>query len=463
MSEQELRSLAQKHGQGHIFQWWDELDKDKRARLLEQVRTVDFDLVDEFRRTIVQERKPLGTLLPSVPTPLPGPIERVEAVGWEALARGEVAAVVVAGGQGTRLGYDRPKGMYPLSPIRRASLFQIFAESVLARARFGAVPHWIIVVSDATDAQTQEFFAENRFFGLPRERVHFIKQGNNPSVDLQGRLILKSKYELAFNPDGHGGCAKAIGKQLDLIRSLGVKYLYWFQVDNPIARILDPAFVGAHILHGAEFSAKALRKRDAAEKLGMFIHEDGRLKVIEYTELPRERQEETLPDGSLRFGLGNISIFVIGVELLERVCRPRFLLPVHASPKPIPYIGARGELVQPGRDPQTGKEKVTGYKFEYFTFDSIMYASKVLLMETSREAEFAPVKNRNEDGQDTPNTARAAMMALHRQWLREAGFAVSDDAVVEISPLYAMSAAELAARLAPGTKLSFPLLLAPER
>jgi UDP-N-acetylglucosamine/UDP-N-acetylgalactosamine diphosphorylase len=320
--------------------------------------------------------------------------------------------------------------------VRRKPLFQVFAEKIAAAGRrFGRPLHWFIMTSHANHAATEAFLAEHRCFGLDPARVHFFRQGRMPAVDFTGRILLESKGAIAMSPDGHGGSLRALHRSgaLDLMRAEGVETISYFQVDNPLVRCVDPAFIGWHRQNGAAMSAKMVPKAYPEEKLGHFCWQRGRLVVIEYSDLPLARQRATDPrTGRLRYAAGSIAIHVLDREFVRRMAAGASALPFHRADKKIATIDAEGRPIKP--------DKPNGAKFEMFVFDAQPFARKGLVVETRRADDFSPVKNA--EGPDSPATARADQLRQYARWLRYAGAPVVTDAtgmpagVMEISPLF---------------------------
>jgi len=448
-----LRALADQHGQGHIFGFWKTLDDGEAARLLAQVAMIDFPLLDRLiEEHILGERSDaLGVLRPADVVPVPCTPEelaeraRVVAVGEEAVRRGAAAALVVAGGSGTRLGYDLPKGMYPATPVTGKSLFQLHAEKILAASRrYGVSIPWYIMTSPANDAETQAYFQEHAFFGLCADDVVFFQQGAMPCVDMDGKLLLAEPGRIASAADGHGGTLKALrdtGALADMHRR-SIEVVSYFQVDNTLIRIVDPAFLGQHVASGSEFSSKALPKRDPEEGLGAFCYVDDALRVLEYSDLDDEHKYATHADGSLVYSPGSIGIHAFDVALVDRLTGEGMSLPFHKAEKKVPCIDADGDPLSP--------EAPNGVKFEMFIFDAIHEARNPLVMMVRREEEFAPIKR--PEGDDSPETARQAQVDLFGGWLEAAGLAAPRDAKghvacnIEISPLFALDGEALRER-----------------
>ena len=464
-----LRARAEQHGQGHVFQWWDELDEAARERLVAQVAAIDFDLLARLVEDHVTGSGPqaaMGSLEPAEPIALPSngaeraARQRARDIGEEALRSGQVAALVVAGGQGTRLGYDGPKGTFPASPIVGKSLFQLHAEKLLATSRrYGVTIPWYIMTSEANDAATRAYFVEHAYFGLPADDVFFFQQGTMPAVGLDGKILLAARDRIATSPNGHGGTLKALRDTgaLDDMRRRDINCVSYFQVDNVLIEFLDPVFIGYHVATGSEFSSKSLPKRDPEEGLGVFCYTDGKMYVVEYSDLPHEQKYATNPDGSLRFSAGSIAIHALDVDFVARVTAEGVSLPYHRAHKKVPCIDAAGIPVAPAEP--------NGVKFEMFIFDGIAMAANPLVLTVRREEEFAPIKRA--EGDDSPATARRAQVNLFGEWLDRAGVSVPRDAdgnvkgLIEISPLVALDADELARRLPPGTTFDGELNLQP--
>ena len=379
---------------------------------------------------------------------------RLVSLGEDILRQGRVAIFLVAGGQGTRLGYNGPKGCFPVSPVKQKSLFQLFAENIMAlRRRYGALLPWYILTSRENNAATCAFFNDHNFFGLPADTVRFIIQKEIPSLDLTGRIIVSPDKKIFKNPNGHGGSLDALKDSgaLAEMAARGIDEIFYFQVDNPLAKIADPLFIGAHVENRAQMSTKVVRKVNPAEKVGIIGRINGRLGCIEYSELSQAEIEERLPDGRLRFSSANIAIHLLNRGFVEKLTSdPDFRLPYHIAVKGIDSLAADGATVQ----------KIDGLKFEMFIFDALGFAERSVTLEVPREEEFSPVKNAS--GADSPGTARAAMIAQHLSWLQGSGKlpAAPDDLVVEVSPLYALDAAEFAKKYTPPATLTSPVYIA---
>ncbi len=459
----ELRLRLQQHGQEHVLAAWDRLSEAEREGLVRQLASIN---LDQLRG--LYARRDQTFVLPRPDQIAPVPVTRldeddhaVRQCGEAALRRGEVAALVVAGGQGSRLGFEHPKGMFPTGPVSNKSLFQIHAEKVLALGRrYGKPVPFLIMTSPATDAETRDFFAGHGHFGLSRDQIDFFCQGTMPALDMAtGRLLLEAPGRLFTSPNGHGGTLKALadGGLLAMLRARGIRDVFYFQVDNPLVKICDPAFLGHHLAARAEVSSKIVAKESPQDKLGNLALVDGRCTIIEYSDLPEAMARETDAQGRLRIWAGSPAIHVFSADFLDRVTRGQGRLPYHVARKKVPHLDDTGQVVQPARE--------NALKFEMFIFDVLPLAERWTVVETTRREEFVPLKNAT--GPDSPETVRQALSDLAADWLEEAGVAVprrpdgSAAVPLEISPLFALDAEELAARVAPGMRIEGPTYLKP--
>lgn len=446
----DLIASFQRAGQGQVFTFLDQLGPNERARLLAEAAEIDLAEVEHLNRTLVAGKGAVGPNLAGLaPAPYEKRLEhggdpaawaRAKSAGEAALRAGRVAAFTVAGGQGTRLGYDGPKGTFAITPIRAKALFQVFAEKIRAAGvRYGKPLHWFIMTSHANHVATEKFFAAQQWFGLDRSRVHFFRQGRMPAVDFAGRILLEGRSALALSPDGHGGSLRALERSgaLDLMQREGIDTLSYFQVDNPLVRCIDPAFIGWHVLRQSEMSSKVVLKAYAEEKVGHFCVQDGRTLVIEYSDLPMELQRQQEPDGSLRYRGGSIAVHILDRDFVRRMARAAAeggaaALPFHRADKKIPTVDASGAEVKPA--------KANGVKFEMFVFDALPFARNPVLIETLRQDDFSPVKNA--EGLDSPPTCRDDQRRQFARWLKANGAMLELDATglpglnLEVSPLF---------------------------
>jgi UDP-N-acetylglucosamine/UDP-N-acetylgalactosamine diphosphorylase len=455
----DLRQQLRRHNQEHVLAHWDRLDDAGRRGLMEQLRAIDLDgMARLYAERDHTYKVPDSSAIRPIPVVLADAPDNeiMRAAGEEALRNGEVAALVVAGGQGSRLGFEHPKGMYPVGPVSRKSLFQIHAEKVLALGRrHRKQPPLLVMTSPATDAETRTFFEEQKYFGLPREEVFFFCQGTMAALDpATGRLLMEAPGRLFLSPDGHGGTLTALAKSglLNRLRQRGIKHVFYFQVDNPLVKVADPVFVGRHLSRRAEVSSKIVPKRGPKDRLGNLVLVGGRCTVIEYSDLPDSLANETDENGRLRLWAGSPAIHVFDVDFLARLTEGAGKLPFHVARKKVPYLDDKGQTVQPAKE--------NALKFERFIFDVLPLAERWLVLETSHREEFAPLKNA--EGADSPKAVEAALSNLAADWLKRAGVEVprapnGEPAFpLEISSLVALDAEELANRDDRGTGITGP-------
>jgi UDP-N-acetylglucosamine/UDP-N-acetylgalactosamine diphosphorylase len=448
---QAVYTLLRQHQQEHLLKFYDELSFEEQKSLLEQLEAQDWTMLDTLIETYVRNEPETSLSQQIMPAPY-YPAEagkhaekyaEAESEGRRLIAEGKVAAFTVAGGQGTRLGYDGPKGMFTATHSGK-SLFQIFAEQLhKAQGKYRATIPWYIMTSPMNDAQTRAFFKDNHYFGLESRNVMFFPQGTLPSIGLDGKLLLAGKGELALNADGHGGSLRALRRSgaLGDMKKRGVKYLSYTQVDNPNVKMIDPLFIGLHALDGAEMSAKMLPKSHAKEKVGNFCLQDGKVSIIEYSDMPAQLTELRNDDSSLAFNAGSIAIHIISVPFIDRLTSGTDArLPYHRAIKAVPFVDDSGQLVKPA--------KPNAVKLERFIFDALPLAKHAVILETDRVEEFAPIKNA--EGDDSPLSSKQLQTERAARWLEKHGVKIPRNAdgmvnaVIEISPLTATNMDDLA-------------------
>ena len=452
--KQELLSLVRPAGQEHLLAFWDELDGLSRQTLAAQIREIDFDLVARLYQQ-QHDATDLSQLAARGVSPsayrLRASAEGITATeakrhGQQALRQHRVAAILVAGGQGTRLGFPHPKGTYRLGPISDRSLFEIHVDRLRAVAlTYGTRIPLYLMTSPATHEETVSFFEEHGRFGMPAEDLRLFCQGTMPSVaEVDGKLLLAERHQLSLNPDGHGGMLAALVSSgcLAEMQQRGIEHLFYFQVDNPLIAAADPEFLGYHILSESEMTTQVVAKQDPMDKVGNVIALDGRLHVIEYSDLPEDAARRRNRDGSLSIWAGSIAVHAMDISFLQRVSEQRDGLPFHRARKKVPHIASGGRRIAP--------ETPNAIKFERFIFDLLPQARNATLVEVDIPDGFAPLKNASGADRDTAETTRAAMVAQHRRWLLAAGAKVAGDCLVEINPKFALDAEALAQRLEPG-------------
>ncbi|MFM7976568.1 MAG: UTP--glucose-1-phosphate uridylyltransferase, partial [Pirellula sp.] len=357
--------------------------------------------------------------------------------------------VLVAGGQGTRLGFDQPKGMYAIGPISGRTLFQMHVDSLrAAMKRYGVSIPFLVMTGPSTDQPTREYFSLNANLGLSQDDLLIFQQGTMPAIDATtGRILMESRSSIALSPDGHGGIVRALAKStwLEQAKSRGIRYLFYAQVDNPLVRACDPLLIGLHILKGSQATTQVVQKRFATEKVGNVVEVDGKTQIIEYSDLPEDVAKQTNPDGSLKLWAGNIAVHVFDIEFLNRSCQSRDALPFHRAHKAVPYVDDQGKECIP-----SGPNAI---KLERFVFDLLPAADRALVVEARASEAFAPVKNAIGSPTDSPGTCKAALVDLHRRWLTDAGVKLDEGCLVEIHPNWAWDEHEVQTRLDKPTQI----------
>ncbi len=451
-----IRRQLREHHQEHLVTFWPELDARRRQELLDQIRELELAKIDGWFEHVIK-----GAAEPPVAHKNVEPAKSYSAephnsaerrkyrkaieLGEKLISQGKVAGLVVAGGQGTRLGFDGPKGNFPISPIKQKTLFRIFAETIQAvTRRYGATCAWYVMTSPMNYPQTVEIFKADNYYGLEAEDVFVFQQGTLPNFAFEGRILLEDKARIARSPDGHGGCIRALARSGALadMQRRGIEYISYWQVDNPLVRLFDPLFIGLHALDGAEMSSRAVIKNSPKEKVGNFCLVDGKVTVIEYSDLPDELAEKRRPDGSLVFELGSIAIHIINTSFVKKLNTEDFSLPLHKAVKKIPHIDPAG---QPRR-----AEAAQRHQARILHLRALPMAEKSIILDIVRSEQFAPVKNAT--GEDSVETTRRMMVERAAAWLESAGVKVprkpdgSVDAIIEIAPSFALDKSDVAAQ-----------------
>jgi UDP-N-acetylglucosamine/UDP-N-acetylgalactosamine diphosphorylase len=441
-------------GQSHLLRFHEDLDAASQRGLLDQIAGIELERLPRLVEQYVKRKQAFA-----IPSDLePAPCYARDAKTWnradyrkkgeDLLRAGKIAAFTVAGGQGTRLGFDGPKGTFFGTAITKKPLFRCLAEWILAaQKRFGTIIPWYVMTSPLNHAETVAFFQHHGYFGLSERDVMFFSQGVLPSLDMAtGNLLLAEKGMVATNPDGHGGSLRALwtsGAIDDMMRR-GVEHLSYVQIDNPLARVIDPVFIGLHASapdSSAEMSSKMVAKTDPGEKVGVFCRASGKVQVIEYSDLPRDKTEERNATGRLRFNAGSIAIHLISVDFVARLnAGDELSLPLHRAEKKVPYVdSSTGQTIQP--------PMANAVKLEAFVFDALPLCRSSIVYETDRIDEFAPIKNA--DGNDSPATCRDTQTERAARWLEAIGVSVprkpdgKADCVIEVSPTTAWEADDL--------------------
>lgn len=437
-------------GQEHLLRFWSELTPAQQTTLADQLGQIDFSLIDRLYRG---EEKVIDWRALSMKAEPPAAIRlgdqpagfttaEAKAAGEEAIRKGEVAMILVAGGQGTRLGFDQPKGLFRIGPLSSRTLFEVLIDRLRAlMKRMNASIPLYVMTSPATDAATRLFFSEQDRFGLGEDQLRIFCQGTMPAVDDgSGRILMSSPNQLALSPNGHGGLVAALAKHgcLEDAADRGITQFFYCQIDNPMVPVCDPTLIGIQVLGRTQILTQVVKKRFATEKVGNVVSLDGRTQIIEYSDLAEEAAQQKNADGTLKLWAGNIAVHIFQRRFLEQAMKNSSAMPFHRAHKKVPYIDERGGMVEP--------KEPNAFKFELFIFDLLPLAERSIVVESDAADVFAPVKNADGAPTDTPAATKEAILNQHRRWLDAAGVRVAKEARVEIHPGWALDADEVAAR-----------------
>lgn len=436
MNYAQAEKMLKSCGQEHVLAYWKTLSKKQQSELLAQIATIEVKNVKYCAQALKKGGDTFDSSKGKAPkvAELSGEaLKNAIKLGEKELKAGRVAALLVAGGQGSRLGYDGPKGCYSIGPITGASLFYFHARKILARSiRYGASIPFYIMTSEANNEATVRCFEENDYFGLNPKDVFFFTQGMWPGMTKEGKIILDQKGHIFMSPDGHGGLLAALKKSGALVdmKKRGIKSVFFFQVDNPLVEIADPAFIGYHIAEKSEYSLKLCAKRNPYEKVGMPMQFGNTFRMVEYTEMSDEQCNRKAKNGKLYFLYGSPAIHVFDRAFLEREASKA--MPLHLAFKKIPHVD-NGKVVKP--------TEPNGYKFEKFIFDILPNAKRAAFLAFDQKNEFSPVKNA--EGNDSPATCKMDMQNKWKKWFAEIGVKLPKGIPVEVDPAYALDAADL--------------------
>lgn len=398
MNYEEAKSKLEKYGQSHILRYYEELSETEKMQLLDQIDATDMEVL-----SLCEHKNELGKK--GIITPLAAmQLDEIETnkeeyfnLGCKAIKDGKVGAVLLAGGMGTRLGSDDPKGMYNIGLTKDMYIFERIIRNLLDVVDItGAFVHLFIMTSDKNNDKTVDFFHKMNFFGYNKEYITFFKQEMAPAADYNGKIYLEEKGKMSTSPNGNGGWFASMAKcgVIDKIHENGIEWLNVFAVDNVLQRIADPVFVGATIAKNCSVGSKVVKKAAPDEKVGVMCLEDGKPSIVEYYELTDELMNAKDEKGEPAYNFGVILNYLFQVKDLERIMKES--MPLHIVEKKIPYLDENGSLVKP--------ESPNGYKFETLVLDMIHLMDSCLPFEVVRSKEFAPIKNKT--GVDSVESAR---------------------------------------------------------
>ena len=401
MIPESITKKLSEYGQEHVLRYFDELSESQKADLLSQIENTDMSILSAVGAPDALNAKgKISPLKCMELSEIEAGKETYTKTGLDAIKAGKVGAVLLAGGMGTRLGSDNPKGMYNVGLTRELYIFECLINNLMDVVRTaGAYIHLFVMTSEKNHEATTSFLKEKNYFGYPEEYIHFFKQEMAPATDYNGKIYLEEKGRMATSPNGNGGWFISLMRAglLDKAKSFGIEWFNIFAVDNVLQRICDPVFIGATIEKKCVVGAKVVKKSAPDEKVGVMCLEDGRPSIVEYYELTDELMNAKDEKGDPAYNFGVILNYLFDVAELERIVKEE--LPLHIVKKKIPYIDENGELVKP--------EEPNGYKFENLVLDMIHQMASCLPFEVVREKEFAPIKNKT--GVDSVESARALL------------------------------------------------------
>ncbi|MBO4835672.1 MAG: UDPGP type 1 family protein [Lachnospiraceae bacterium] len=401
MNYEQIKEKLEQYGQTQLLRFYEELDEAQKETLLDEISRIDFDML-----RVNQSSDQAGVITPIEAMTLDQIKEQEDAFRQEGLAAirsCNVAAVLLAGGQGTRLGLDGPKGTLNVGINRELFIFQCLINNLMdVKKEADAWIPLLVMTSDKNDADTRAFFVAHDYFGYNKDYVFFFKQEMAPSTDFDGKIYLEEKDHISLSPNGNGGWFISLQKAglLEKIKAMGVKWINVFAVDNVLQRMADPVFVGATIQSGKPIGAKVIRKAAPDEKVGVMCYRDNRPSIVEYYELTDEMMTQKNEQGELAYNFGVILNYLFSLSELERIAGEN--MPLHIVDKKIPYIDENGNKIKP--------EEPNGHKYETLVLDMIQMMDGCLVFEVDRAKEFAPIKNMH--GTDSLDSAREMMQKI---------------------------------------------------
>ncbi|KAH9526356.1 UDP-N-acetylglucosamine pyrophosphorylase [Dermatophagoides farinae] len=487
----DVKNLLEKYHQEHLLRFYDDRNTaEQNQQLIDDINSVNFqslcrqeyfDDSNQSNKSIDEHLEPLdASIQQDIRQTSAEQLEQYRKIGLEEISKGKVAVLLLAGGQGTRLGSSLPKGMFDVGLVSKKTLYQIQAERIYRlqeMAGKSAIIPWYIMASEHTIEPTIEFFKKHNYFNLDEKNIRFFEQDIIPCFTLDGKIILKETYKLARSPNGNGGLYEAISKKgiLNDMQQRGIEHIHAYCVDNILVKVADPVFIGYCASKNVECGAKTVEKMNPGEAVGVICKVRGRYQVVEYSEVSKEISERRNTDGRLMFNAGNICNHYFTLKFLQDKVHYDEL-PYHQAKKKIPFVDNEGNHVKP--------DKPNGIKLEKFIFDVFRFVDvdKFAVWQVLREDEFSPLKNNDQATRDSPTTARLSLYNLHQRYVLKAGGKIIDgekgipvpllsspvltsdkshyenQAICEISPLLSYEGENLA-NIVDGKTLSTPVML----
>ena len=406
---EKVKELLSKYGQEHLLVCYEKLSNDDKEKLLDQILSIDFELMNQLYENTKKEIdmgndviSPIGYVDKSKITE--NEYSEIDAIGTKAIKAGKLAALTMAGGQGTRLGYDGPKGTFDLGLPSHKTLFEILCDTLkVASKKYGVDIPWYIMTSNENNKQTVEFFEKHNYLGYPKDCIKFFIQGELPMIGTDGKILVNEDGLIKLAADGHGGVFESMTKSgvLEDMKKRNVEWIFIGGVDNTLVHMVDPILVGLAEKNKCTAAGKSVVKDRPEEKVGVFCTRNGKPSVVEYTEITEEMANMTDENGELVYGESHILCNLFNIERINDIAKHK--LPYHSAFKKAKYIDENGELVEPSEP--------NAYKFEAFIFDAFTSLDSMAVLRVKREEEFAPVKNA--EGNDSPATSRELYKKFH--------------------------------------------------
>ena len=399
ISFEEAKKLLNSYGQEHLLRYYSELDDEQKKSLLSQIEKIDFSILKalDTKNNEALKRGVINPIEAVTIADIEKESDKYHELGIKALKDGKIVAVLLAGGQGTRLGFDKPKGMFNIGVTHELYIFECLINNIMKVVNeIGAWIHLCVMTSEKNNEDTIAFFREKNFFGYNADYVHFFIQDMAPAVDFDGKIYMESESRISSSPNGNGGWFSSLKRSglLDELKEKGAEWLNVFGVDNVLCKIADPLFIGAIINSGAQSGSKVVAKSSPEERVGVMCLEDGRPSIVEYYEMTEEMITQRNSDGNLAYKYGVILNYLFSISKLEEINKQR--MPIHTVDKKIPYMNSNRDYISPSEP--------NGHKFEALILDMINIHDSCIPYEVTRDKEFAPIKN--PDGADSVVSAR---------------------------------------------------------
>ncbi|XP_065318481.1 UDP-N-acetylhexosamine pyrophosphorylase-like isoform X2 [Gordionus sp. m RMFG-2023] len=451
MKDIEINNLQQhleKFNQSQVLRYWNSLTHIEKNELYEDLNQIKYENIEKIFNDAINDLEVSKKLLDPYIEPVfeedlgifkytsKALLKEYEALGLQMIRQRKVAVILMAGGVGTRLGVNYPKGMYDVGLLSNKSLYQLQAERILKLNQlchminidenplytFPGYINWCIMASDNTIDQTKAYFESHRYFGLDPKSIIFFKQHSIPCLDMTGKIIMESPSKISLSPEGNGGIYKALltSEVLNTLLEKGVEYIHVYGVDNILVKVADPIFIGFCVKKQADCGVKVIEKVEPSEAVGVVCRVQGKYQVVEYSEISMNTSHKTNPEGHLLFNCGNIVNHLFTIDFLRKACQEHETLKYHVAKKKIPYANEEGVTIKP--------DQPNGIKMEKFIFDVFPISKKFVVWSVERDQEFSPLKNSDVGSSDSnPSTCRKDLYALHKKYVIEAGGTFVDE------------------------------------